>query len=142
MDFVEEHLRTKKEVIFQDEQKRPNNIEVELLADTVYLEGDIKMRGIKKLTVFSRRVLSKAASKLDLSASTLTQPSKTQQFGDDGLGGKQGVPGPTVEIYAGTLRGYDITNGGNGNPGQNGREGRKGVDWGYQVGQVDERQFL
>ncbi|KAL9964359.1 hypothetical protein ACROYT_G027990 [Oculina patagonica] len=134
MDFVEEHLRTKKEVIFQDQQERPNNIEVELLADTVYLEGEIKMRGIKKLTVLSRRVLSKEASELDLSAPTLTQPSKTQQFGDDGLGGKQGVPGPTVEIYADTLRGNlnILTNGGNGNPGQNGREGRKGADWGYQ----------
>lgn len=53
------------------------------------------MRGIKKLTVYSRRVVSEAASELDLSAPTLTQPSKTQQYGDDGLGGKQGVPGPT-----------------------------------------------
>ena len=52
------------------------------------------MRGIKKLTVFSRRVISKAASKLDLSAPTLTSTARSQQYGDDGHGGKQGVPGP------------------------------------------------
>lgn len=48
-----------------------------------------------------------------------------------------------MEIYADTLRGNlnILTNGGNGNPGQNGREGRQGADRGYQVGQVDEKQF-
>ena len=60
----------------------------------IIIKGDIKMHGMKKLTVFSRRVLSKSASQLDLSAPTLTKTSKTQQYGDDGHGGKQGVPGP------------------------------------------------
>lgn len=38
MKFVREHLETKKGVKFQDKQERPNNIEVEILADTVYLK--------------------------------------------------------------------------------------------------------
>lgn len=38
MDFIQEHLRTKKNVNFQDNQKRPNNIELEVLADTVYVK--------------------------------------------------------------------------------------------------------
>ncbi|KAL9964355.1 hypothetical protein ACROYT_G027986 [Oculina patagonica] len=134
MKFVREHLETKKGVKFQDKQEWPNNIEVEILADTVYLKDEIKMRGIKKLTLFSRRVLSKRGSELDLSAPTLTQPTKTLHYGDDGLGGRHGVPGPIVEIYADTVRGNlnILTNGGNGNKGQNGREGRKGEDCGYQ----------
>ena len=38
MDFVEEHLRTKKGVKFGDSQDRPNNIKLEVLADTVYVK--------------------------------------------------------------------------------------------------------
>lgn len=38
MDFIEENLRTKHGVNFQDEQERPNNIELEVLADTVYVK--------------------------------------------------------------------------------------------------------
>jgi len=52
------------------------------------------MRGIKKLTVFSRRVFSAKESQLDLSAPTLTQTFRTQVFGDDGQDGKDGSAGP------------------------------------------------
>ncbi len=38
MDFVQEHLRTKKNVDFGDSQERSNNIELEILADTVYVK--------------------------------------------------------------------------------------------------------
>lgn len=38
MDFIEENLRTKHGVNFQDEQERPNYIELEVLADTVYVK--------------------------------------------------------------------------------------------------------
>ena len=41
MDFVREHLTTKKNVNFEDNQERSNNIELEVLADTVYLEVEI-----------------------------------------------------------------------------------------------------
>ena len=37
MDFVQEHLRVKKNVNFGDSQERPNNIELEVLAETVYV---------------------------------------------------------------------------------------------------------
>ena len=57
-------------------------------------QGNIQMHGIKKLTVFSRRVFSAAQSQLDLSAPTLTQTFRTQVFGDDGQDGKDGVAGP------------------------------------------------
>lgn len=57
-------------------------------------QGNIQMHGIKKLTVFSRRVFSAAQSQLDLSAPTLTQTFRTQVFGDDGQDGKGGVAGP------------------------------------------------
>lgn len=38
MDFIQEHLRTKKNVNFQDNQEQPNNIELDVLADTVYVK--------------------------------------------------------------------------------------------------------
>lgn len=37
MDFVQEHLRTKKRVNFGDSQDRSNNIDLEVLADTIYI---------------------------------------------------------------------------------------------------------
>ena len=52
------------------------------------------MHGIKKLTVFSRKVVSAAESQLDLSAPTLTQTFRTQVYGDDGQDGKDGAAGP------------------------------------------------
>ena len=38
MDFVQEHLTTKKNVNFGNSQERPNNIELEVLADTIYVK--------------------------------------------------------------------------------------------------------
>ena len=57
------------------------------------------MRGIKKLTVFSRRVVSAAETQWDLSAPTLTQTFRTQIFGDDGQGGKDGAVGPVGRAF-------------------------------------------
>ena len=37
MDFVKEHLETQKMIDFGDSQDRPNNIELEILADTVFV---------------------------------------------------------------------------------------------------------
>ena len=37
MDFVKEHLETQKMINFGDSQELPNNIELEILADTVYV---------------------------------------------------------------------------------------------------------
>ena len=38
MDYVQEHLRTKREVAFGQTQERANRIELEILADTVYVK--------------------------------------------------------------------------------------------------------
>ncbi|KAL9956907.1 hypothetical protein ACROYT_G038462 [Oculina patagonica] len=128
MDFVREYLENKKNVDFKDTQKKSSNFELEVLADTVYVKGDIKMRGIKKLTVFSRKVISGADSRLDLSAPTLEQKFELQKAGDDGDGGTFGVPGPIVEIYADVLKGdlSVLTSGGKGNKGQDGKNGIDG----------------
>ncbi|KAL9982962.1 hypothetical protein ACROYT_G005077 [Oculina patagonica] len=122
MDFVQEHLRTKKNVNFGDTQERPNNIEVEVLADTVYVKGVIKMRGIRKLTIYSRKVSFVKDSQLDLRAPDLSQSLPTLPPSTDGNGGKHGVHGP--------IAGYVniVTSGGNGKRGQNGANGRKGAD--------------
>ncbi|XP_078380197.1 uncharacterized protein LOC144663138 [Oculina patagonica] len=128
MDFVQEHLKNNKKVDFDENQYQPNNIELEVLADTVYVKGDIKMRGIKKLTVFSRKVVSAANSRLELSAPALMQTFKLQKAGDDGDGGVFGVPGPIVEIYADVLKGdlSVLTSGGGGSKAQDGRYGKDG----------------
>lgn len=64
-----------------------------------YHQGDLQMRGMKKLTVFSRRVVSAAESQLDLSAPALTQTFRTQVFGDDGRDGKDGAAGPVGRAF-------------------------------------------
>lgn len=38
MDFVREHLRMKKKVNFEYYQEWPNNIELEILADTIHVQ--------------------------------------------------------------------------------------------------------
>ena len=53
------------------------------------------MRGIKKLTVFSRKVTSMQGSRLDLSAPVLTQSFQSLPPSSDGADGRDGVPGPT-----------------------------------------------
>ncbi|XP_078381057.1 uncharacterized protein LOC144663858 [Oculina patagonica] len=141
MDFVREYLKNKNIPnvdFFEDNQKQSNNIELEVLADTVYVKGDIKMRGIKKLTVFSRKVVSAADSRLDLSAPILKQKVRSQTSGDDGYGGRFGVPGPKVEIYADVLKGdlSVLTSGGSGNKGQDGQNGKPGND---NTDQIDDR---
>ncbi|KAL9982966.1 hypothetical protein ACROYT_G005081 [Oculina patagonica] len=128
MDYVQEHLRTKNNINLGDTQERSNNIELEILADTVYVKGDIKMRGIRKLTLYSRKVSFVKESRLDVSAPSLLQNLPTQSPGTDGDDGKHGLHGPTVEIFADTVAGYMdiISSGGNGKPGQNGANGHPG----------------
>ena len=38
MDYVQQHLRTKREVTFGQTQERANRIELEILTDTVYVK--------------------------------------------------------------------------------------------------------
>lgn len=38
MDFVQKHLENKRDVEFKENQKQSNNIELEVLADTVYVK--------------------------------------------------------------------------------------------------------
>ncbi|RMX38125.1 hypothetical protein pdam_00003073, partial [Pocillopora damicornis] len=130
MDFVKEQLKTKKKVNFGDSQEQTNGIELAVMADTIYVKGDIKMRGTKKLTMFSRKLSFLKGSKLDLRAPDLLQTFDKLEPGADGKDGNHGVNGTIVEISAHTVLGYIniITNGGNGNKGQNGADGRKGAD--------------
>ena len=38
MDFIQEHFAAKKDIDFGDSQEQSNNIELEILADTVYVK--------------------------------------------------------------------------------------------------------
>lgn len=58
------------------------------------------MRGIKKLTVFSRKVSFLKESQLDLRAPDLLQSFNTLSAGDDGDDGKHGVHGPTGRVWS------------------------------------------
>ncbi|XP_078356298.1 uncharacterized protein LOC144642898 isoform X2 [Oculina patagonica] len=88
------------------------------------------MRGIKKLTMFTRKVIFMKGSQLDLSAPSLSQKFNKLQPGADGGNGRHGADGPIVEVYAKVLTGYVKidTSGGDGNRGQNGADGSKGAD--------------
>ncbi|CAH3128096.1 unnamed protein product, partial [Pocillopora meandrina] len=130
MDYVQEHLRTKREVTFGETQERANRIELEILTDTVYVKGHVDLRGIKRLTILSRKVIFSKDSRLDLRAPNLVQNFNNLSPGSDGDDGEHGVHGPTVTVYAKMIAGYVniITSGGNGKPGQNGANGRKAAD--------------
>ena len=52
------------------------------------------MRGIKKLTVYSRKVVSEKDSQLDVRAPTLRQEFESLAPGAPGVPGLNGVPGP------------------------------------------------
>ena len=53
------------------------------------------MRGIKKLTVYSRKVAFLNGSRLDLSAPNVSQRFVNLAAGADGVNGKHGPNGPT-----------------------------------------------
>ncbi|CAH3128101.1 unnamed protein product [Pocillopora meandrina] len=126
MNHVQERLCDQSEVTFGQNQKRANRIELEILSDTVYVQGHVDLRGIKNLTIFSREVIFTEDSRLDLSSPDLDQDLNILPPGSDGDDGKHGVHGPTVTVYAEIIAGYVyiVTNGGNGKPGQNGAKGR------------------
>ncbi|XP_022788258.1 collagen alpha-1(I) chain-like [Stylophora pistillata] len=133
MNYVREYLAAKENMKFGNVQRKPNRIQLEVLADTVYIEGLIRMRGIKKLTVYSRKVVSGKDSQLDVRAPTLSPPFDTSfplAPGTPGVPGQSGVAGPKVEVYTQLSEGhmYITNNGGNGNQGQKGADGKNGVD--------------
>lgn len=62
----------------------------------LFIQGNIKMRGIRKLAMFSRKLSFLKGSKLDLRAPALSQNLNTPPVpGTDGQDGKHGVDGPT-----------------------------------------------
>ena len=52
MDYVQEHLRTKREVAFGETQERANGIELEILTDTVYVKVGIFTVNFWKREIF------------------------------------------------------------------------------------------
>ena len=62
MDFVREHLKTKKNVNFKDTQKRTNNIELAVLADTVYLKVETFL-SLSNLLMLTSKVYKKRIKK-------------------------------------------------------------------------------
>lgn len=99
---------------------------VEIQTDSLYVEGSVKLYGIKELTVCARRIIATPGSELDISA-----PNWNQQFtnrvttGADGEKGNDGIDGPKIEMLVGVVRGSltVIANGGNGHKGQDGGSG-------------------
>ncbi|RMX47141.1 hypothetical protein pdam_00016212 [Pocillopora damicornis] len=97
MGYVQEYLAAKENMKLGNVQRKPNRVQLEVLADTVYIEGVIRMRGIKKLTVYSRKVVSGKDSQLDVRAPTLSPQYDTSLSlapGTPGAPGQNGVAGP------------------------------------------------
>ena len=57
-------------------------------------KGDVKLRGIYRLRINSRKVIFVKGGRLDLRAPRLSQPFLTLQPGADGDDGKDGIAGP------------------------------------------------
>ncbi|KAL9957971.1 hypothetical protein ACROYT_G034931 [Oculina patagonica] len=105
--------------------------QVEILADTLYIEGPVKLHGIRNLKLYTRRIVASPGSQIDVSAPNWDQVYKTRVIaGTDGEDGYDGKDGPKVEINADVVEGSldIIANGGNGHKGQDGGDGAKGVN--------------
>ncbi|PFX25476.1 Neuropilin-1 [Stylophora pistillata] len=129
MNFVREHLTSQRSINFGDSQEWPNNIDLQVMADSIVVSGNIKLRGTKKLTMFSRKLaFVDPSSKLDIRAPVVTKSCNEEILGKDGCDGNHGADGPTVEIFADTAEGYIniLTNGGNGRRGSDGDDGAGG----------------
>ena len=61
-------------------------------------QGYVDLRGIKRLTIFSRKMVFSKDSQLDLRAPKLVQNFNILSPGSDGDDGKHGVHGPTGEL--------------------------------------------
>jgi len=48
MDYVQEYLKTEKKINFGDSQELPNGVELEILADTIYVKVGHKKKTNKQ----------------------------------------------------------------------------------------------
>ncbi|KAJ7376171.1 hypothetical protein OS493_036285 [Desmophyllum pertusum] len=88
------------------------------------------MYGLKRMTVFSRKVSFLKGSQLDLRSPAFVQKYNVLPPGSDGDSAKHGVHGANVDIFADKAAGYMdiIVRGSSGVRGQHGSPGRKGED--------------
>ncbi|KAL9957993.1 hypothetical protein ACROYT_G034954 [Oculina patagonica] len=70
--------------------------QVDILADTVYVKGTVALHGINTVTIYARKIVASAGSKIDLSAPNWDQNyRRVVSTSSNGVDGEHGVGGTT-----------------------------------------------
>ncbi|CAK8694863.1 unnamed protein product [Clavelina lepadiformis] len=135
--FQELHKVTKGRFPVKQITDAESPFEVKIRGDCVYLDDDVSLPGLKKLTIYARKFISNG------NTLTLKAPEVCHQIIDriggcssmgkaaksfNGADGKSGIASPLVEIYAQRVEGNAeiISEGSDGNKGEDGGDGRTG----------------
>jgi len=128
---LKDQLVTKKDLNFDAVRETMALVQqLDILADTIYIEGLVNFHGVKNVKIYARKIVAAKGSKIDFSAPVwnLASPAPSGGNGEDGIHGEHGIDGPQVEVFCDVISGdFNVTaNGGNGQKGQDGGKGGRG----------------
>jgi len=128
---LKDQLVTKKHLKFDFVRETMALVQqLDILADTIYIEGFVDFHGVKNVKIYARKIVAAIGSKIDFSAPDWNwqSPPPSGGNGEDGKHGKHGFDGPQVEVFCDVISGnfYVTASGGNGQKGQDGGKGGRG----------------
>ncbi|KAL9957983.1 hypothetical protein ACROYT_G034943 [Oculina patagonica] len=134
---LKQQLESQKQLNFHAVRSTMNVVQrVDILAEAVYVEGTVSLRGINSVKIYAREIVASTGSKIDFSAPNWNQfYRRGVSPGSNGENGKHGLGGPRVDISCDVITGSleVISNGGNGHKGQRGGDGNNKADSGHTV---------
>ncbi|XP_078344426.1 uncharacterized protein LOC144630023 [Oculina patagonica] len=132
---LKQQLESQKQLNFHAVRSTMNVVQrVDILAEAVYVEGTVSLRGINSVKIYAREIVASTGSKIDFSAPNWNQfYRRGVSPGSNGENGKHGLGGPRVDISCDVITGSleVISNGGNGHKGQRGGDGNNKADSGH-----------
>ncbi|XP_078343981.1 uncharacterized protein LOC144629619 [Oculina patagonica] len=132
LQYLQERLTTQNGLNFDATRQTMDLVDqMDILADTVYIEGNVLLHGIRNVKIYAREIIASPGSRIDFSAPNWNQVYQLRVVtGSDGEDGKHGTSGPQVEIFCDVINGAleVISNGGDGHKGQDGGNGAVAQD--------------
>jgi len=134
-NYLKEQLQKQKGFNFEPTRKTMELVQrLDILADTLYIEGVVVLRGIRNVKIYAREIVASTGSRLEISSPNwnqeYTSPVSAGHSGDDG---NHGVHGPRVDVFCDVINGaFEVfSNAGNGHKGQDGTQGATARDSGH-----------
>ncbi|CAH3148650.1 unnamed protein product [Porites lobata] len=137
LKHLKELLEKQNNVNFDATRSNMGNLvsQLDILADTLYVEGKIHFYGVKVVKIYVREITATYGSQAYFySPNWKEEYSRRVITGKNGEDGKKGIDGTKVYIYADVVNGiFGITSrGGDGKKGQDGGNGAAGRDSGHR----------